>query len=88
MSPCSHQGDFSDVPGLAVRLGYELADRSVAGGITAENVGELLRHRPYGIDVSSGVEASPGVKDAGALRALFERIAASPTTQSGVGVRP
>lgn len=43
----------------------------VAGGITPDNVTALLRHRPFGIDVSSGVEHEPGVKDAGALRRLF-----------------
>jgi phosphoribosylanthranilate isomerase len=46
----------------------------VAGGIRPENVEELLAHRPYGIDLSSGVEREPGVKDEAKLRRLFERI--------------
>jgi phosphoribosylanthranilate isomerase len=48
----------------------------VAGGITADNVGELLPHRPFGIDVGSGVESAPGRKDHGRLRALFAACAA------------
>ena len=46
----------------------------IAGGITPDNVSELLRHRPFGIDVSSGVEESHGVKDASKLRRLFEHV--------------
>jgi phosphoribosylanthranilate isomerase len=46
----------------------------VAGGIGPENVERLLERRPYGIDLSSGVEREPGVKDEGKLRSLFDRI--------------
>ncbi len=46
----------------------------IAGGIRPENVSDLLGHRPYGIDLSSGVEREPGVKDEGKLRKLFDRI--------------
>lgn len=47
----------------------------LSGGLTAGNVQDALDAvRPYGIDVSSGVEASPGVKDPAKLRAFFEAI--------------
>jgi phosphoribosylanthranilate isomerase len=47
----------------------------LAGGLNAANVGDAIRTvRPFGIDVSSGVELSPGVKDHARLRALFEAV--------------
>jgi phosphoribosylanthranilate isomerase len=47
----------------------------LAGGLTAANVKLAVRSvRPYGIDVSSGVESSPGVKDPGRLRSFFEAL--------------
>jgi phosphoribosylanthranilate isomerase len=40
----------------------------VSGGLTPDNVGAAIAHlRPFGVDVSTGVESSPGIKDPGRL---------------------
>ena len=47
----------------------------LAGGLTPENVADAVTTvRPFGIDVSSGVEDAPGIKNPEKLRALFEAL--------------
>lgn len=49
----------------------------LAGGLNSENVADAVeRVRPFGIDVSSGVETSPGVKSHERITALFRALAA------------
>jgi phosphoribosylanthranilate isomerase len=48
----------------------------LAGGLTPQNVGEaILTVRPYAVDVASGVESRPGIKEAGKLREFFAEVA-------------
>jgi phosphoribosylanthranilate isomerase len=46
----------------------------LAGGIDKENIDEALGFRPYAIDIASGVEKHPGVKDPHKMRLIFQRI--------------
>jgi phosphoribosylanthranilate isomerase len=71
--------------GTGERFDWELAAAHpggtpliLSGGLTAENVGEALSVvRPFAVDVASGVEASPGVKDPYRLQAFFEAVASA-----------
>jgi phosphoribosylanthranilate isomerase len=47
----------------------------LSGGLTPDNVGEAIAAtHPWGVDVASGTEASPGVKDPQKLEAFFAAV--------------
>ena len=63
--------------------GWELAREThqygkklyLAGGLTPENVGAAIaRVRPYAVDVTVGVESTPGVKDPAKMRAFVKAV--------------
>lgn len=84
----SHAGDFgADVimldapnPGSGQVFDWELASDLpggqrllVAGGLDADNVAvAIARMKPWGVDATSGVEASPGLKDPMKVKAFVE----------------
>ena len=68
-------GTGTRVPEEALREASGRAPLWIAGGVTPENAAEIReKFRPELIDVSSGVEKEPGVKDHGKIRALFEAL--------------
>ena len=60
--------DWRVLEAVGSRLNYMLS-----GGLTPDNVGDAIRLTGApAVDVSSGVESAPGVKDAARIRAFLE----------------
>jgi phosphoribosylanthranilate isomerase len=74
-SPAAHGGTGQtfnwEIAAEAVKRGHRII---LAGGLTPDNVAESIRQvRPYGVDVSSGVESVPGNKDASRITRFIEQ---------------
>ncbi len=64
-----HTADWTIATKLAQRYPILLA-----GGLTPDNVAEAIKQvKPWGVDVASGVEVSPGKKDIAKMKLLVER---------------
>jgi phosphoribosylanthranilate isomerase len=82
--PVAHGGTGRTVDWTAAREVARVRRTILAGGLTPENVGAAIRAvEPAGIDVSSGVESAPGIKDECCLRRFFDAIASSATGGKG-----
>ena len=58
---------------IAERLQAQGLPVLIAGGLTAETIGECAGNtRPLGVDVSSGVEVSPGIKNPDQVTAFVQ----------------
>jgi phosphoribosylanthranilate isomerase len=83
--PASGRGavsDWSIAAALARRTQLVLA-----GGLNADNVADALAQvRPFGVDVSSGVEERPGVKSPAAIRSFVAAVRALRAAPSARGV--
>jgi phosphoribosylanthranilate isomerase len=83
-SPAAHGGTGTTFDWDVARNAAGTRPLILSGGLTAENVGEAIHMaHPYAVDVASGVEQSPGVKDVrkihafvAAVREADERLAA------------
>lgn len=59
----------------SARIFSEKSPLILAGGLDPENISQALeKARPWGVDVSSGVESAPGVKDHEKIRRFIEKI--------------
>lgn len=65
--------DFTKLQHLEIQTPWFLA-----GGIAPNTISAALELNPPGLDINSGVEQAPGIKDENKLRAVFDRLAQVP----------
>jgi phosphoribosylanthranilate isomerase len=72
--------------GTGETFDWELAVRAkslgkpiiLSGGLTPENISDAIRTvRPYAVDISSGLEISPGKKDHSKIKELIDNVRAA-----------
>ncbi|MCC6475636.1 phosphoribosylanthranilate isomerase [bacterium] len=73
-----HRSAFAHLVDSEVFVASEIRDLPrliIAGGLTCENVAERISmHKPWGVDVSRGIERSPGVKDQTLMRHFLQAV--------------
>jgi phosphoribosylanthranilate isomerase len=74
--------DPNQLGGTGARFNWDLAVQAkaagrpviLAGGLNPDNIAEAVQQvAPYGVDVSSGVEVSPGIKDADSMERFVRK---------------
>ncbi|MDP2052914.1 MAG: N-(5'-phosphoribosyl)anthranilate isomerase, partial [Acidobacteriota bacterium] len=73
--PVRHGGTGQTVDWTRARAVAAKRRIILAGGLTAENVADAIKTVvPYAVDVASGVETEPGIKDLMKLRAFIDAV--------------
>lgn len=76
--PVSHGGTGRTIDWSRARVIAEARQVFLAGGLTPFNVAQAVREvKPFAVDVSSGVEIRPGIKDHGKIRAFINAVKAA-----------
>ena len=71
-----HRFDWASIPDRKSRAA--LSYLILAGGLTPGNVASGIREvQPFAVDVSSGIESSPGIKDAEKMRQFVHAVSAA-----------